>query len=118
MLNSEILSALSHGCGVHQPMQAHSIEILAIAAAAALGLDHPNMERLCCRVLWVAEAVARYADQYTPGKNNIPYERFMRACQMAKGMADEYELTWRRFWDDLDKLRSKLQVSAFVLPHH
>ncbi len=69
------------------------------------------MERLCCRVLWVAEAVARYADQYTPGKNNIPYDRFMRACQMAKGMADEYELTWRRFWDDLDKLRSKLQVS-------
>ncbi|KAK9867624.1 hypothetical protein WJX84_000248 [Apatococcus fuscideae] len=80
----------------------------------ALGLDHPNMERLCCRVLWVAEAVARYADQYTPGKNNIPYERFMRACQMAKGMADEYELTWRRFWDDLDKLRSKLQEVACI----
>lgn len=87
----------------------------AISIAAELGWSWraQRLECLMYRVLWVAEAVKLFQQQYSPHVGGRQYELLVRASKWARSKCDEYDATLRASCEGLAQIRSKLQELAW-----
>ena len=65
-------------------------------------------------MLWVSETVKSFREQYSPHTGGQQYERFIRATNWAKTLADDYDDQIKGWISELEKLRRKLCEAACV----
>ena len=87
----------------------------AISTAAELSWSWraQRLECLMYRVLWVAEAVKLFQQQYIPQAGGRQYELLVRASKWARRKCEEYEASERAGMEEMGQIRSKLSELAW-----
>ncbi len=100
--------------GIELPLPG-SIDPASISTAAELGWSWraQRLECLMYRVLWVAEAVKLFRDQYCPRTGGRQYELLVRASKWARGLSAEYDAGVKACCQELSVLRAKLAELAW-----
>jgi hypothetical protein len=95
--------------------QAGASDPAAISSAAELRVSWraQRLECLMYRVLWVAEAVQLFKQQYEPHLGGRQYELLVRASKWARSKCDEYEASVRAAHDELQQIKGKLSELAW-----